>query len=98
MSTMNVREYERLAVEGSSQFAPAGAEPAVAGENVSYTTTTAGTAFTSTTRFVRVYVDADSYIDFGSAPTAAAGGCFLPAGSVEYFGVQPGHKVAAVQA
>lgn len=57
-------------------------------------------ALSSRTNLVRVYADADMFLAFGANPTAVADGTnlFLAAGVVEYFGVTPSDKIAAIQA
>jgi hypothetical protein len=52
------------------------------------------------TLHIRLVATADSWIAFGSNPTAAASGVgsiFLPAGVPEYFWVVPGERIAAIQ-
>jgi hypothetical protein len=92
-STCYVREYSEL---GSGVPGVAG-EPATTSYRVTFTTT-AGTsaAFQSTTRFIRVWCDAQASYDIGSAPTAVNTMSPVGAGSPEYFGVKPGHKISVV--
>ena len=61
----------------------------------SFTTSTQSAAFDEATRLVRVIADADVILEFGVNPTALATGIKVPAGTVEYFEVNPGDKVAA---
>ena len=61
---------------------------------VTYTTSTASTAFPEGTVVIRVIADADVYLAFGASPTADANGIRVPADTVEYFGVLEGQKVA----
>ena len=72
--------------------------PAVAGQVVTFTTTTQSAALSASTKFVRVIADADCHIETGANPTATTGSMKLIAGAAEYFGVTPGHKIAAVTA
>lgn len=68
-------------------------------QKVAYTGT-AGTitnAVGSQTRKVRVMATTDAYIVIGSSPTATANDPPLPANSVEYFSINPGEKVSAIQ-
>lgn len=46
---------------------------------------------------VRVFATKDCFLNFGSAPTAASTDMFLPAGIIEYFGMIPGEKIAAIR-
>lgn len=54
-------------------------------------------AFNASTKSVRLYASVGCYIDAGTNPTATSSKIYLPAGSVEYFGVIPGHKIAVLQ-
>lgn len=54
-------------------------------------------AFESTTRVIRVFATVDMYIKMGSNPTAAVTDCFVPGGVIQYFGVIPGEKLAAIR-
>lgn len=65
---------------------------------VTFTTSTQSTGFAYNTRFVRVLSDTDCHIAYGSNPTATTSNLRVEAGSVEYFGVSPGDKIAAVLA
>ena len=97
MATLSIREYNRVAADGSGLTVQAGQEPAINGQQVSFSASQQSAAFSDATRLVRVHSDNDCYLDFGPNPTAAAGGgCFLGSGQVEFFGVRPGDKVAAV--
>ncbi len=97
MATMYIREYAYLMTDENGRVIQAGQEPAEAGQAVTFTTTTQSAAFSALTRFVRIEVDAAAFLDFGLNPSAAAAdGCPLPANSDQFFGVYPGHKVAAV--
>lgn len=70
-------------------------------QKVAYTGTagTISNAVGSQTRKVRVVVTTDAYIAIGTAATvvATANDPFLPASSVEYFSINPGEKVSAIQ-
>lgn len=99
MATLSIREYDRIAADGQGRGTQAGQEPALAGQQVSYSASQQSAAFNDATRLVRIHTDANCYLEFGPNPTAAAGGgCYLGANQVEFFGVAPGHKVAAVSA
>lgn len=97
MAILSIREYSHLAEDHRGNVVPVGMEPAVAGQSVTFTTTTQSAAFNASTRFVQLEVDANAYLDFGTNPTAVAGDGFkLPAGVVVFVGVRPGDKIAAV--
>ena len=73
--------------------------PPLVGQVVTFTTSTQSAALNAATTFVRVVADADCHIEVGSNPTATTSSTVkLTAGSAEYFGVTPGHKIAAVTA
>lgn len=97
MASLSITEYSNLGLNGN---APIPQEPAITGQNVSFTTTTASAAFNERTRFVRLVASADCYVKFGASPTATTSDQFLSA-ELEYFrGVPEGKacKVAAVAA
>ena len=50
-----------------------------------------------TTGLVRVAVTTDCYVAAGSNPTATNTNMYLPAGSVEYFAMNDGDKLAFLQ-
>lgn len=55
-------------------------------------------AFQASTSIVRVAPTSDAWIKFGSNPTAdITTSIFMAAGTVEYFGVKGGNKVAVLQ-
>jgi len=49
------------------------------------------------TGLVRVCASTDCNIAFGINPVATATSLYLPAGAIEYFGVNPGEKIAVIQ-
>lgn len=56
-------------------------------------------AFQDTTTIIRVFVTQDAWVVTGSNPTAAAddgSSMFLPGGTWEYIGVEPGDKIAVI--
>lgn len=64
--------------------------------------TTSGTsqqssAFAATTSVVYVYATADTFLAFGSNPTASSSTHFLPLGTIQYYMVDPATKLAAIQ-
>lgn len=93
-----VTEYSELAADAKGQRIVAGQEPSVAVQEVAIGagSVASANAFGDATRFVRVHTDANCRIAFAAAPVAVAAGTRMAAGSTEYFGVKPGHKVAAI--
>lgn len=63
-------------------------------------TSQASAAFGSQTRQIRVAAaDQPAYIKIGDGtPTATASDALMPAGTVDYFTVTPGQKIAVLQA
>lgn len=55
-------------------------------------------AFGSSTTTIRVAVDTNCCILIGAAPTATTAKCYMPTGTVEYFSVSPGDKIAVIAA
>lgn len=70
MATLYITEYDRSATDRIGQEIPLALEPALAEQQVSFTTATASSAFNSATRFVRIYSTAACHIAFGTSPTA----------------------------
>lgn len=97
MATMYIREYKHLCRDKTGRVIQAGLEDGTAtGQTVTYTTSTASAAFGADTCLVRITCDAEAFLDFGAAPTAAAAdGVNVQADTPEFFGVVPGQKVAA---
>jgi hypothetical protein len=60
-------------------------------------TSAASSAFGSETREVRIVTTVDSYVEFGSSPTASSSSLIVPAFTVEYFRVAPASKVAVLR-
>ena len=96
MPVLYVSEYISLPVV-SGKFIQAGDEPAVATQTVPIGAgSLQSVAFNPNTRFVRVHTDAICSVLFGADPTATAASPRMAAGSTEFFGVKPGHKVAVI--
>jgi hypothetical protein len=95
MAKAYISEYDVMPVL-SGRSVPTGAEPAVAEQVVTFTTTTQSAAFNARTAFIRVHVDAICSYEFGVNPTATTSTPRMAASSTEFFGVVPGQKVAFV--
>lgn len=57
-------------------------------------------AVESGTSIVEIFATTDCWVVFGASPTAVANdgySFFLPAGLFKYYGIQPGHKIAAIR-
>lgn len=55
-------------------------------------------AFASTTRLIRVHVKAACYVEVGASPVATDGSMPMAANQTEYWSVEPGDKLAVLQA
>ena len=93
-ATCKINEYSELMVDSSGRTVMVAKEPAIAKQQVTYTTTTASAAFNAATKFVRIVCDAKAHFEFGSAPTATATDSYYPADTPEYMGVDAADKVA----
>lgn len=54
-------------------------------------------AFNPRTKFVRLHAGAACSVAWGDSPVAVSGNCPLEGGQTEYFGVNPGQKLAVIQ-
>lgn len=93
-ATCKISEYEYLIKDAAGREVPVASEPALVRQDVTYAASTASAAFASGTRFVRIVCDAKAHFVFATSPTAAATDPYLPADTIEYFGVIGGDKVA----
>lgn len=73
------------------QFA---AEPAVAEQEITFTTAVQSAAFNAATRLVRLVADADCHVKFGTNPTAVVGSQRLVANTPEWRAVVAGEKLS----
>lgn len=97
MAALNVTEYAQLAYIEGVGMGQVPKEPRVTSQSVTFTTSTQSNAFNAKTRVVRVHTDTACYIEFGADPTAiTVTSTKMAANQTEYFGVEPGHKVAVV--
>ena len=94
MSTLYVSEYARPTPHGGG--APSGQEPEVLTQVVVFSSSTQSDGFSDDTTFVRIWADADCRVKFGADPTADGDSKPITAKAAEYFGVRPGHKIAAI--
>lgn len=67
---------------------------AVAEQKVTYTTTTQSAAFNTNTRYIRVVCTATAHFNVEEDPSATANDSYVTADVPEYFGVNPGDKIA----
>jgi hypothetical protein len=98
MATAYIREYEGLAVT-TNAVAQAGSEPGQADQTVTTSGTSAqSNAFGNKTVLIAISTPAAQAVccAFGTNPTATTSNLRLPANSLFFFGVSPGHKVALI--
>lgn len=98
MSTAYIQEYSEMP-KINGQVLLVGQEPAAVTQTPVTFTGTAGqsAAFGANTKFVRIHVDGIASVKFGTNPTAVANtDARMVAGTTEFFGVTPTHKVSFV--
>lgn len=68
-------------------------------QSVAYTGTagTISNAVGAQTRIVRVVVTTAAYVTIGGSPTATSSDVYMPANVPDYFKINPGEKVSAIQ-
>lgn len=64
---------------------------------VSYDASVQSTAVSTTASVIRVVATTDCHIVIATNPTATTTSAFLPAGVVEYIGINGGDKIAAIK-
>lgn len=96
MAKLYISEYAGQTRDLGGQVVPVGDEPTLVEQTpVAISGSSAvSSAFNSKTRFVRIHTDAICSVKFGTSPTATVNDKRLAADQTEYFGVQPGQKVA----
>ena len=88
-ATCKISEYTDLVVDRAGRIVPVAQEPARAEQSVTYTTSTASSAFNAATKFIRVICDAKAHFKVSASGTAAtASSSYLAADSKEYFGLR----------
>ena len=97
MSILQITEYAEVSTDLSGIRAPIAQEPAIAYQQITISGTSApSAAFNPSTRFIRISGDAAFRFRVSADPTALATDTRMIADSVEYFGVRPGLKIAAI--
>ena len=101
MADVWITEYARPALTNGVGV-PAGEEPSLAVQKVTFTTTTQSAALNAKTTFVRLKADGDFHFKVGNSvadtPTATTNDTPVSADVAEYFGAAPGVKIAFVEA
>ena len=93
MATINVFEYKMLG-HGQGNRAQLAQEPPVTSQTVTYTTSTASSAFNADTTIILMQPTVDCYVAFGVSPTATTSTRKLIADQDYWIGVNPKEKVA----
>lgn len=97
MAVLFITEYDKLAWDGIGNVVPAGREPALAEQNVAIGAgSVQSAAFSAKTTLIRVHTDAVCSIAIGANPTAVATAKRMAANATEFFGVEPGHRIAVI--
>jgi len=97
MSILQITEYKEVGNEITGIRLPVAQEPFVAVQQVTISGTTAqSAAFNAETRYIRISGDAAFRFRVGLDPTAVITDTRMIADAAEYFGVTPGHKIAAI--
>ena len=93
MASLNIVEYSHIR-ESEGTLAQLPQEPALAIQNLTFTTEEKSSAFNALTRIVRLVSTVDCFVLFGNDPTVTdTTGIKLLAGQPEYFGLPDGVNV-----
>lgn len=95
MSSAYISEYINLPFS-NGQIIMCGQEPGLAIQEVVFAASTQSTPFSAKTKFIRVHVKTSASFEFGVNPVATSAHPRISAGVTEFFGVEPGHKVAFI--
>jgi hypothetical protein len=100
MSTLKIREYQRLADVYPGGSAPIAQEPGLDQTAVTFTATHGeSAAFSASTKYIGIKADAAFCYVVSKAGTAATTNAIdQAAGEVLYLGVSPGHIISVVAA
>lgn len=94
MAVLYITEFADVS---ATQGVVIGKQPVVAEQTVAIAAGSASSnAFNNRTRYVRLSPDVVCSVEFGASPTATATTMRMAAGSVEYFDVAQGSKVAVI--
>ncbi len=94
---LDITEYQRLASDARGITIPTGQEPSRAVQQVEITgVSEASEPVSDVTRFVRIHADTTCRIAFGPNPVASPASQRLPGGATEFYGIDPGTKIAVI--
>ncbi len=100
MPNLHITEFERLVPPGSvGGQAPAVTLPPIANKLVAIAGASAqSTAISGNAPLVRLHAEAACHVAVGKNPTATTDHMRMAAGQTEYFGINPGDKIAVIAA
>ncbi len=102
MSFLYVTEYQSQSKDFQGNVVPAGVEPPLAEQRLTFTATASvpSSTFNAKTTFIRVHTDAACFIKLGDSPTTTATNAKkLAANTTEFFGLSyPQLKIAVLGA
>lgn len=98
MATLWVVEFAELPQDERGKDVPVGNLGDVTVQKVTIAGTSAATTngMQNTTRYVRLLADATCYVAVATSPTASSDTTPFGSEIPEYFGIQPGEKVAVI--
>lgn len=97
MANLYISEYTTVVSVGGVAIAQAPMEPAPVEQVIPISgSSTQSAAFGGNTNYIRVNCDSVCSLLFGANPTAVTTAKRLAANQTEFFGVQPGQKVAVI--
>lgn len=97
MATLYITEFEGI-VGDQTERVQATKFPALTTQTVSIAgSSAASSAFHRRCSVVRVATDVGCHIECSTNPTATTSSTYLPAYTVEYFGVKAGDKIAVIE-
>ena len=97
MAKLYISEYKTLTRDNRGHMLPGGQEPGAVEQSVAIGGgSLQSEPFGEGTRFIRVNTDTACSLIFGDDPVATTDAKRLPANATEYFGVQPGMKLAVI--
>lgn len=92
-ATCKISEYAVITQDSNGRAVPVAEEPSLTTQSVTYTSSTASSAFNAQTRFVRIVCDAKAHFKFSTTgANATAGDPYLATDIAEWFGVPRGQS------
>lgn len=98
MATLWIREYSSIGEAGDGDIVPVGQEPGKDQTPLTFSTSAASAAFGGGTNYVAIIGSAAFHYKVAETPVATTSHLKVPADTLLYIGVRPGHKIAAIAA